>query len=143
MRQVFITSTEAASVCPSKTAQPCWQAYSVPEWLTPWICTTCPLAFMSLLPCTCRGDVPVAGPGVAVGPGVGVGVGAGVGAGVTVGAGEAVGPAPPAGRSTRLYALQLGPPEVSLTVGAIAPAGDTTRVEVRMNELPPIVLRAV
>src|SRR2546430_128330 len=83
MRQVFITSTEAASVCPSKTAQPCWQAYSVPEWLTPWICTTCPLAFMSLLPCTCRGDVPVAGPGVAVGPGVGVGGGAGVVAGHT------------------------------------------------------------
>src|SRR5439155_13183461 len=98
---------------------------------------------MSLLPCTCSGDVPFAGPGVAVGAGVGVGVGAGVGAGVTVGAGEAVGAAPPAGRRTRLYALQLGPPAVSVTGGAIAPAGDMARVEVLMSELRPIGLRAV
>ena len=93
--------------------------------------------------------MPFAGPGVAVGAdvgvgvGTGVGVGAAVGAGVTVGAGEAVGPAAPAGRRTRLYALQFGVPEVSATVGAIVPAGEISRVELRMNELPPPELRAV
>jgi hypothetical protein len=123
--------------------QPCWQAYSVPEWFTPWICTTWPFALTSLFPCTCSGDVPFAGPGVAVGAGVGVGVGAGVGAGVLVGAGDAVGPAAPAGRSTRLYALQLGVPDVSVAVGAIVPAGEIRRVELRTKELPPMALRAV
>src|SRR5438045_231073 len=149
MRHDFIAATEAASVCPSKMPQPCWQAYSVPEWFTPWICTTCPFPFTSLFPCTCSGDVPFAGPGVAVGAGVGAGVGTGVGvgaacgAGVTVGAGEAVGPAVPAGRRTRLYALQFGVPEVSATVGAIVPEGVIRRVGLRVNELPPPALRAV
>src|SRR2546423_12034750 len=127
MRHVFIAATEAASVCPSKMPQPCWQAYSVPEWFTPWICTTWPFAFISLLPCTCSGDVPFAGPGVAVGAevgvgvGTGVGVGAAVGAGVTVGAGEAVRPAGPARRRTRLYALPIGVPGLFPTVRATVP----------------------
>src|SRR5919198_3724714 len=92
MRHAFIALIDALSTTPSKTPQPCWQAYSVPEWFTPWICTTWFCALSSLLPEMCSGDVPEAGAGVAVGTGVGVGAAVGAGVCTGVGAGEAVGP---------------------------------------------------
>jgi len=78
--------------------------------------------------------------GAGVGTAVGVGVGVDVGVGVAVGAGTAEATA---GRRMTPYACQLGAPDVSVEVGATAPADEMTRVEVRSHELPPLALRAV
>src|SRR5437763_10287454 len=116
-------------------------AYSAPERLTPRRTTCCPSAFRSWFPWTRSAETPL--DGGAVGAGVGVAVGAAVGVGVAVGVGDGtVAPASP-GRRITLKACQFGDVDVSVAVGATTPTGETTRVELRRNELPPPALRVV
>jgi len=75
--------------------------------------------------------------------GAGVAVGAGVDVGAVVGAGVGSGAPATPGRRITLNACQFGDVEVSVALAATKPAGVMSRVELRMNELPAVALRAV
>src|SRR5437660_1240990 len=92
--QEAIACTDAESDGPSKMPQPCAQAYSVPERLTPRSRTGCPRESTNRVPCTRTVGAPAAGGG---------GGGGGAGGGVPPLVAEALQPAsvPSASNTTR------------------------------------------